>query len=284
MPFINYTKTATSRINNFYSQGSSVALINKYIIGFYGANVASAVAILKHKIDNNETIALTSDAVDGLLRTSTDNGLTGVELQWECSSVSIPKGDVTVEKATHYFDTLKAVKHPYVTGVQETAELTLTITDTKEMIWYQFFNALKNSFFNPDYFRPVGSSFNKVACYVGIIQGTGNLAESSNDQDVKGQIVSQLFEFNSIVPSKFGEIKPSHDSADPLKFSITFVVPNVFQGTYNTVFKGMRNVTGTGSTYAVGTNNKLTVNGYIADFENDAKTIASYKPIDPTYQ
>ena len=279
MPNTEYTKTTTSRINTFYSQGSSIALLNKYIVGFYGENVTSAVQILKNKIKNNESIAASTDAdkyIKDLLRTSPtlNNKYTGVELLWECSSVSIPKGDVTVEKSTHYFDTVKAVKHPFVTGVQDTAELTITITDTKEMIWYQFFNALKNSFFNPEYFRPVGSSFNKLACYVGIIQGTGNNSKVTTDQDTEGQLLSQLFEFNSIVPSKFGEIKPSHDSAEPLKFSITFVVPNVFQGTYNTVFKGMRNVSG--STYAVDSGKIKSINGYIKDFENSTSDIAEY--------
>ena len=237
---IHYTYSTTKRINSFYSTGSSIALTNKYIVGFFGHKVTAAVNIL---ISKNTTIN-----VKELLRAepfiSEDYSGWRVELAWECSRVSIPKGDVTVEKSTHYFDAEKAVKHPFITGVQDTAELTFNITDTKEMIWYQFFNALKNSFFDPFRFRPVGSSFNKLACYVGVIQGTGNKSGSSSDDDTTGQMISQLFEFNSIVPSKFNQIKLSHDSVEPLKLDITFVVPNVFQSTYNVSFAGMRNITG----------------------------------------
>lgn len=248
------SESINNKINRFYNNRSSIAHTNKYIVGFYGPKVTAAVNTISNIIGADIAkkllrIGSASSPIDK----ETNIECNFVELQWECSDITIPTGDLIVDKSSHFFDFEKAIKHSYILGIQDIGELKMKIVDTKEMIWYQFFNAIKNSFFDTNYFRPVGSSFNKLACYIQVLQGTGNTS-TGNEIGTDGTFNGQLFEFNSIVPVKFDAITLKHNADEPFSFNITFNAPNVFQGTYNKNFAGLRTMT----TYATQGNTSTT--------------------------
>ena len=56
-------------------------------------------------------------------------------------------------------------------------------------------------------------------------------------------VVSHIFEFNSILPKGISELKFDNSTYNKQTFTINFDVPNAFQGSFKTSFKGLRNNT-----------------------------------------
>ena len=277
-------QTQSQRIGNFFDHGS-IHVPNKFVVGFWGSAVTGAIQYLSDYAGNDPFLGvnkrvkglnLYTDILNrwlaihcpDLQRSSEASGTTGldrstiknissVELLWACESVTFP-GSVTPKIDSEMrMDTYKTIAYPVITGHSGPGEIQLTITEDRTMMFYQFFNAMMNQFFDPMILKP-RSSFHKLGMYVIVIDGydTPNkygykrdyITKDDNGQDyfVVEDVPLQLFEFNSIVLSDIGTLKYGNSSdAKAATFNVTLKAPNLFQDAFKTTanLRGLANNT-----------------------------------------
>lgn len=254
------------RINDFYAY-SSIYRPNKFLVGFYGEYVYQAI---KKMESDSKTMRSANNRYNGKVKEFTENykqdlgtdiynqALTRwkenhyfesdmqVELKWTCSNVTLPGIHSKIESKM-MVDSIKSIEYPLVTGYGGVQQVSLEIIEDRNLMMYQFFNALMNRFFTPQILKP-RSSMHKLGMYVAVLQEDLVIPQgvqengTSRHRDINA-VVSHIFEYNSIVIKGIPNLKFSNDSKNILKYEIQFDVPNAFQGSFKTSLKGLRDNT-----------------------------------------
>lgn len=273
MPVIHsIDKTMKQRIDEYYGS-ASIYRPNKFIVGFYGEYVNQAVAKLisdadterypSNRYNGNQKVSLKTKVYRNALEQWKQKHYVQedsmVELKWACSDVTIPSTQVETETGV-LIDSIKSAQFPLVKSYGGIQQVSVTITEDRHMMMYQFFNALLNRFFTPQIQKP-RSSLHKLGMYIAVLQedfvvhnGNGEGSELENGS-IRGvytdnpggsdldAAVSQVFEFNSIVLKGIPELRFENNIQDKLSYTLKFDVPNSFQGSFKTSAKGMRDNT-----------------------------------------
>lgn len=272
MPVIySLDKTMKKRIDDFYGN-ASVFRPNKFLVGFYGEYVRQAIQKLRsdaevERFSNNlyngnqkESLGdkVYLRALNRWLKKHYNHKQEQIELKWTCTDVELPSVQTQVHNS-YLVDSVTSIRHPLlISGTNDLQQVKIGIMEDRNMMVYQFFNALLNRFFTPQILKP-RSSFHKLGMYVAVLQedfviprgsdGTGNPRERGmletgvpRDMDLDA-IVSQVFEFNSIVMSGMPTLDFNNKIDKPLTYNLSFYTPNTFQGSFKTSFKGLRNNT-----------------------------------------
>lgn len=265
MPVVHsLEKTMESRIEEFYNK-STIFRGNKFLVGFYGEYVDQAIKKLQSDAEyersssnnyngNIKSPIGTNTVTDTIHKTAFEKWTSNhyfksdsqVELKWGCSDAKIPTVQPNVESEL-YLDSIKSIKYPMILDAGGLQQVTLEITEDRNLMFYQFFNALMNRFFTPQILKP-RSSIQKLGMYIAVLQEDFVIPQGITERGVQRDkdldaVISQIFEFNSIVPKGIPELSFNNDIKEPLKYSIKFDVPNAFQGSFKTNFKGLRNNT-----------------------------------------
>lgn len=255
-------------LNNFY-RNSTIYVPNKYSVILYGPAVRNAMSVLRKSSEATRTDVKNPINGDGATghrpidlesfkrwehyhyhksffkeysgypfsnKTKSING--AVHLKWACNNVNIPTLDSQeADDKEITMDTFKNIKFHIVGDADANKALTLSVTEEKGMMWYQFFNALGNQFFNAKALIPRDSLHKLSALVVPLI--------SSEDDDITSRMKfekGQIFEFNSIIYTGMGNtLKFSNDTETPLTYNVSFTCPNSFQQTFKKEEKGMLN-------------------------------------------
>ena len=274
--------TQEHRVASFFNN-ASIHVPNKFVVGFWGQAVSGAIQYLSDysvtdpllnvpkrvdKINLYSEILYrwmgihcpdyqqSSQSTTGNNRTTLSN-VSSVELLWACESITFP-GSVTPKIDNEMvMDTYKNIAYPIITGHSGPGEIQLTITEDRTLMFYQFFNAMMNQFFDPLILKP-RSSFQKLGMYVIVIDGydTPNKYgykrdyitkdDNGNDYFVVEDVPLQVFEFNSIVLADIGTLKYGNSSdAKSATFNVTLKAPNLFQDAFKTTgnLRGLANNT-----------------------------------------
>lgn len=264
MPIIHdLDKTMKANIDEFYNN-ASVYRTNKFFIGMYGEYVKLAVDKMeKHSKadDGNVKIVKGShiykDAFNrwkGTFYSTFEHPRTKmtmgqIDMRWACSGISIPHvgSDVSTDD---YIDSIKSIKYPLIKNVKDGGNVVIDVRDDKNLMWYQFFNAMNNCFYRAQILKP-RSSFQKVALYIAPIQEqfvkNPALKEGGKPRNSAiDAVVSQVFEFNSAVLTDISSMNLQNDSKEILEYKVTFAVPNTFQGSFNNTYRGLADNTSDG--------------------------------------
>lgn len=215
----------------------------------------------------------------------------GIELLWTCKNVNIPNTKPVI-KQDFNIDSTKGISYPIITGVDPNITVSMSIIENRSMMMYQFFNALMNQFFNTQFLR-TKSSFQKLNIDIKTYHGDSYVLPYSeenrakvNSEDMFGNdrtaylkpsmdyninaqinndgqiyagqdlVLSQRFEFNSVVLSSISDLALSQDYS-PLEFKVDFRCPNPFQKEFSeTTEQGLRDLT-TGTVRSTNNNTKL---------------------------
>lgn len=292
MPIIHdLDKTMKQHIDGFYGN-ASVYRTNKFFVGFYGEYIKLAIEKMELSSKDRNKMIKGSYVYENAFSLWKQEFYTPAERQldmrWACADISIPHTSSTIE-TENYIDSIKSIKYPIIKAAQDTGEVTISVRDDKNMMWYQFFNSLNNCFYRSQILKP-RSSFQKVAIYIAPIQeqfvddkyrtefagkntasfkktydhaskklvSIENIDGSERNQAIDFA-VSQVFEFNSAVLKSIAAMRLSNDSKEILEYTVTFAVPNTFQRSFNNTFKGLADNT---SDVAIGVDaNMLDGNG-----------------------
>jgi len=258
---INLNKPMKQRIDDFYGN-SSVFRTNRFLVGFYGEYVRQAIKKLEsdakterynsNVFSGNQKLAFGEhiylNALDRWKELHYNAEEEQVELKWTCESVTIPNTQVSIGNTKLLLDSVKSIKYPFITsGTDSIEKISINIIDTRDLMMYQFFNALLNRFFTPQILKP-RSSFHKLGMYVAVLQEdfvkSGGIKENTEFRDADlDAVVKQIFEFNSIVIDGIPQLTFDQKGESILKYKINFSAPNTFQGSFKTSFKGLRNNT-----------------------------------------
>jgi hypothetical protein len=260
MPVVHsLEKTMENRVTEFYGK-SSIYRPNKFLVGFYGEYVDQAIKKLEsdtrternpnNQYNGTSKLQLGTDIHTSALNQWKTNHYfkedSQVELKWGCSEAIIPSIQPTTESGL-CIDSIKNIKYPMIRDAGGLQSVEIEITEDRHLMFYQFFNALINRFFTPQILK-ARSSVQKLGMYIAVLQEDFVIPQGvqengiQRDQDLDA-IVSQIFEFNSIVPKGIPNLTFNNDIKTPLKYSIRFDAPNAFQGSFKTSFKGLRNNT-----------------------------------------
>lgn len=274
--------TQEQRVASFFNN-ASIHVPNKFVVGFWGDYVTSAIQYLSDYSVTDprlnvpkrvDQINLYSDILYRWLSIhcpeyqqsnqstsinprNTIKPITAVELLWACESITFP-GSVSPKFNTEMtLDTYKTIPYPVITGHNGPGEVRLTITEDRTLMFYQFFNAMMNQFFDPLTMKP-RNSFQKLGMYVIVIDGydTPNKYgykrdyvtkdDNGNDYFVVQDVPLQVFEFNAVVLSDIGTLKYGNSSdAKSATFDVTLKAPNLFQDAFKTTgnFRGLEDNT-----------------------------------------
>lgn len=264
MPIIHdLDKTMKTNIDEFYDN-ASVYRTNKFFVGMFGEYVKLAVdkmEINSKSSNGNAKIIKGShiyeDAFNrwkGTFYSTFEHPITKimqgqVDMRWACADVSVPHTASTIS-TENYIDSIKSIKYPIVKGVRDTGDVVINVRDDKNLMWYQFFNALNNCFYRAQILKP-RSSFQKVSIYVAPIQEQfvkdPSVMENGKPRNSTiDSVVSQVFEFNSAVLKDISTMNLKNDSKEILEYKVTFAVPNTFQGSFNDTYKGLADNTSSG--------------------------------------
>lgn len=292
MPIIHdLDKTMKQHIDGFYGN-ASVYRTNKFFVGFYGEYIKLAIEKMELSSKDRNKMIKGSYVYENAFSLWKQEFYTPAERQldmrWACAGISIPHTSSTIG-TENYIDSIKSIKYPIIKAAQDTGEVTISVRDDKNMMWYQFFNSLNNCFYRSQILKP-RSSFQKVAIYIAPIQeqfvddkyrtefagkntasfkktydhaskklvSIENIDGSERNQAIDFA-VSQVFEFNSAVLKSIAAMRLSNDSKEILEYTVTFAVPNTFQRSFNNTFKGLADNT---SDVAIGVDaNMLDGNG-----------------------
>ena len=216
-----FNQTQEQRIDAFFSN-SSIFVGNKFIVGFWGEYVNSALYYLLdysnkdplrgnipkvYKNQNIYTVLFNKWYGNHVVPNSNDSE---VDLKWACESVKIPSVGAKTRKGFN-IDTTKTIDYPLIEGHEGAKTITLNIVEDKKMMFYQFFNALQNQFFEPLILKPK-SSYHKLGMYIAVIGGhqMDNLDLIEREDGVAREttledIPMQVFEFNSVVMTGMSE-------------------------------------------------------------------------------
>ncbi len=263
-----YEQNMTERINEYYGN-SSVFKNNMFYVGLWGEYVDSAVSTMEASakkdpflnIDRRQStkgVYTFENSLNRWKNTHWTPENTEVELKWKCKSIKIPTVESQIAEGQQYsIDSIKPIVYPLISDYGGIKTVTLTIVEDRNMMMWHFFNTLHNQFYDTQILKPK-SSFHKVGMYCAVLQGD-NLAsndistEESNqgviteDGATREQIITDVpamvYEFNSAVVTKISDIELNHENPGMLTFSVTIQVPNTFQGTFKTSFRGLANNT-----------------------------------------
>lgn len=275
------------RVSRMYSK-ASIHTANKFIVGFWGDAVNSAIqylsdyAVFDPLISSSAKIYDNNRIYSGILtewlnihcpgislsKSSFSNGyardviksVDAIELLWACEKISFP-GTVTPKTSDVIsMDTYKNIKYPIITGHSGPGSISLTITEDRMLMFYQFFNALMNQFFNPLILK-ARSSIHKLGMYIIVLDGfsfanteenlyfteTGMVRDQTEEAPAGwhiGEAPLQVFEYNSVILENVGEL--SYDSTNitsKASYSIKIKAPNLFQDAFKTMqnFRGLKN-------------------------------------------
>lgn len=269
MPVVHsLEKTMEERITDFYGH-SSIYRPNKFLVGFYGEYVDQAIKKLE---SDSKTMRNPDNRYNGRIKEFTEHNKkdlgtdvynqalelwktrhyfesdSQVELKWTCSNVQLPSVQPTVESQL-LVDSIKSIQYPLVMGHGGLQQVSIEIIEDRNLMMYQFFNALMNRFFTPQILKP-RSSLRKLGMYVAVLQEDlvypvgvkEGRSRTESDKDINA-VVSHIFEYNSIVIKGIPELQFNNNIKEPLKYTIKFDVPNAFQGSFKTSFKGLRDNT-----------------------------------------
>ncbi len=267
MPIVHsLNKTMEQRITEYYG-GASVYRPNKFLVGLYGEYVGKAMKTMmadskeerspSARYNGNKKRMFNTDVYDNALdawyRKYYFPEDDQVELKWACADVTIPTVKSSYETKSVRLDNHKSIKYPLLRSADsDGGEIKLTIVEDRNLMMYQFFNALHNQFYIPQILKPK-SSFHKLGMYVAALQEdfVKATAKKENgelrDHDLES-VVSQVFEFNSIAITGISDLQFKNDSKEIMTFTVSFKAPNLFQGVFKTSFKGLRN-TGSDALY-----------------------------------
>lgn len=268
------------RINKFYNQGS-IHVPNKFVVGLWGEYITSALQYMSdytvhdpllgvNKLVKNTRLYsgvltrwLQIHSPDTQLAPSNvfANGnvrdiiktVKAVELLWACQSIQFPS-TVKPKVDNIKIDTYKNISYPVITGHNGPGDVKLTIVEDRTLMFYQFFNAIMNQFFDPLILK-ARSSFHKMGMYIVSMDGfsmpyiqndgSENFDERNKARWAVEDVPLQVFEFNSVILTDIGDVSYSNDSIKPATYTITIRCPNLFQDAFKTTsnFRGLANNT-----------------------------------------
>lgn len=262
-----YTQSMTERINEFYGK-STVFKNNMFFVGLWGQYVNSAIKQMeestkqdpflnKSRGDQTKSIDIYGAALQRWQEShwNRDNG--EVELKWTCSKITIPTVESKTERAEFSIDTIKPITYSLIKDYGGVKTVRLTIVDNRHKMLWHFFNTLHNQFYDAQILKPK-SSFHKLGMYCAVLQGdslnTDKIAPSEISQGVSLEtggvrsntitdVPMMVYEFNSAVVTHVHGIEYVQDTPGMFTFSVDIEVPNTFQGTFKTQFRGLANNT-----------------------------------------
>lgn len=263
MPVLNTLQKSMQERVDLFLTNATIFKPNKYFVGFYGPYLDEAIAKLTEEVNEmgrdtpkiQKNTAVHKKALDRWLKLYYDSEEKVLDLKWACSNVTVPhvepgtKSDTTI-------DAIKTINYPLIQTYGKTKIVKLNIVEDRNMMMYQFFNALVNRFFSPQILKPK-SSFQKLGMYIAVVQedwvnsqgvnGTYNIVNEDRAtirDAILEDVTVQIFEFNSVVPKGISDFTFSSETpTKKMEFSIGFEVPNTFQDSFKTTFKGLRNNT-----------------------------------------
>lgn len=269
--------TQDARIKNFYNYGS-IHVPNKYVVGLFGESVNGTIQYLSDYAVHDPLLGVRKDVKgvrlysgiltrwlnihcpdmtitqdvfsNGNVRDIVKN-VNSVELLWACESIKFTPSVTPKVKKDMKMDTYKNITYPVIMGHEGPGDITLTITEDRTLMFYQFFNGLMNQFFDPLILK-ARSSFHKLGMYMIVMDGFSmpNLDGIPNERDetdkwVVEDVPMQVFEFNSIIPTSISPLDYSQASDKKASFTVTFSAPNMFQDPFKTTgnYRGLRDNT-----------------------------------------
>lgn len=273
------------RIERVYNEGS-IHVPNKYIVGLWGEAVVKAIQYMSdyavidpliansYKVSNDERIysgilikwlrthcpgiTITPASFNNEYGRDIIQSLHSIELLWACEKITFPGSVIPTFNDKIMLDTYKNVKYPIITGHSGPGSITLQIIEDRTLMFYQFFNAIMNQFFDPLILK-ARSSIHKMGLYMISLDGFDHATTDLFDErdylrglDDNGQtgwsiadVPLQVFEFNSIVPESIGDIDYGYGEEKKATYTVKFKAPNMFQDAFKTMgnFRGMANNT-----------------------------------------
>jgi len=259
MPVVHsLNKTMKEHIDEFYGN-ASIYRPNKFLVGFYGEYVRQAIeklesdAKFERLASNQYTGNIKTSLGDTVYLTALDRWKVKhyhkkeeqVELKWTCTDVDIPNVQASVDNS-YMIDSIKSIRYPLVkSAADDVQQVKIGIMEDRNLMMYQFFNALMNRFYSPQILKP-RSSFHKLGMYVAVLQEDFVIPRGTKENGVQRDkdldaVVSHIFEFNSIVMAGIPTLSFNNRIDQPLTYNLSFYAPNTFQGSFKTSFKGLRN-------------------------------------------
>ena len=272
--------TQEGRIRKYYNN-ASIHVPNKFVVGFFGEYVKSALQYLadycvfdplrgqqkrvyEYRLYSGiltrwmgihcPDVVVSQDMFsNGYVRDMVDK-VTSVELLWACEDIKFKPSITPKIKKDMIIDTYKNIKYPIITGHDGPGEISLTINEDRTLMFYQFFNALMNQFFDPLVLKP-RSSFHKLGMYMIVMDGFSypglNASDSTTDErgEPRKAVVLesplQVFEFNSVVMADISQINYGNTNEKKATFNVTLSAPNMFQDPFKTTgnYRGLKNNT-----------------------------------------
>lgn len=287
-----YEQNMTERINDFYGN-ASIFKNNMFFVGLWGEYVEAALEKMKNSTNKDPFLNLSRSGQTKGVDTfgaalsrweeshlNKDNG--EVELKWTCSKIKIPTVESKTEKQEFSIDTIKPISYSLTQSYGGVGEVTLNITDNRNMMMWHFFNTLHNQFYDTQILKPK-SSFHKVGMYCAILQGdTISNANITNEFGTKNgyeinDVPAMVYEFNSANIIDVGGIEFSQENPGMFTFTVRIEVPNTFQGTFKTHFRGLANNTSsTGYTATSAIDSNSISGGTYAGLKVNQPTSQSY--------
>lgn len=240
---------------NFYKFARG-HVVNKYHVGFYGPYVDEALMVMDQnayadKYSLNRTKSFRGDLFrkqlfDEWFKMCYDKDSGVLNMMWSAKQINIP--NPTAETTHIMMDSTKQMSYPVVKGIRSENTLTMEVTDDPYLMWYNFFNALFNVQYAPLLLKP-RSTLQKINIIVTLYGESVTVGESKKPitDDTRNCItdlsVAQMFEFNSCIITKAPNLTASYESAQPYTFSMDFMYPNAFQGSFKDHLRYLRDNT-----------------------------------------
>ena len=271
-----YTQSMTERINEYYGS-ASIFKNNMFFVGLWGEYVQSAIGVMEAsttqdpflgspRSDQTLNVDIYGEALKRWKGTHWEENNLEVELKWTCKQIKIPTVESETKKDEFSIDTIKPINYSLTQHYGGVGVVTLTIVEDRNKMLWHFFNTLHNQFYDAQFLTPK-SSFHKLGMYCAVIQGDAlepkKIAASEKLEGIKYEngttrekvitdVPAMVYEFNSAVVTNVGGIEYSQESPGMFTFTVSIEVPNTFQGTFKTQFRGLANNTDSKGGYAAG--------------------------------
>jgi len=288
-----YNQSMTERINDFYGN-STLFKNNMFYVGLWGEYVQSTIAELEQtsrvdpsmgnldKKQSTKNVYTFENALNRWKDLYWRGANTEVELKWTCSAIQIPTIESKIDEGRAYsIDAIKPIQYPLISDYGGMKTVTLTIVEDRNMMMWHFFNTLHNQFYSTNVLKPK-SSFHKIGMYCAVMQGDvlpattitqeekldplGNMMEDgSRREGIITDVPMMVYEFNSVVVTNVAAPEFSHENINKVSFKVTLQVPNTFQGSFKTTFRGLANNSSKRGGYSNGSvidNNGIGTGGY----------------------
>jgi hypothetical protein len=297
-----YEQSMTQRINEYYGK-SSIFKNNMFYVGLWGQYVSEAMSEMQaattqdpfrqqSRLGQTKNNDIFETALGRWSDSHWNRANSEVELKWTCSKVRIPTVQTQTEKAEYSIDTIKPINYSLVQNYGGVGTVVLTIVEDKNKMMWHFFNTLHNQFYDAQILKP-RSSWHKLGMYCAVMQGDTLNANTAPINEITDEgaidefdnlrlltdVPMMVYEFNSAVVLDVGPMEYDQDNPGMLKFTVQLEVPNTFQGTFKTQFRGLANNTdpngGYAGTSAVDTNSIQNGSYNKGFFESDIATVSS---------